>query len=82
MNKQILFLLFFLISFSANSQVPTNSISIIPQPAHILKGTDHFTFPKEVLIHAPDSPELLKTISILSERLSLPTGYRVTSAIS
>ena len=82
MNKQILFLLFFLISFTAISQVPTNTISIIPQPVHILKGTGHFTFPKEVLIHAPDSPELVKTISILSERLSLPTGNHVTFATS
>ncbi|WP_306551658.1 beta-N-acetylhexosaminidase [Daejeonella sp.] len=82
MNKQILFLLFFLISFNSTSQVPTNTISIIPQPVHILKGTGHFTFPKEVLIHAPDSPELVKTISILSERLSLPTGYQVSSANS
>ena len=82
MNKQILFLLFFLISFTAISQVPTNTISIIPQPVHILKGTGHFTFPKEVLIHAPDSPELVKTISILSERLSVPTGNHVTFATS
>ena len=82
MNKQILFLLFFLISFNSTSQVPTNTISIIPQPVHILKGTGHFTFPKEVLIHAPDSPELVKTISILSERLSLPTGNHVTFATS
>lgn len=82
MNKQILFLLFFLISFNSTSQVPTNTISIIPQPVHILKGTGHFTFPKEVLIHAPDSPELVKTISILSERLSLPTGNQVTFANS
>ena len=82
MNKQILFLLFFLISFTAISQLPTNTISIIPQPVHILKGTGHFTFPKEVLIHAPDSPELVKTISILSERLSLPTGNHVTFATS
>ena len=82
MNKQILFLLFFLISFNSTSQVPTNTISIIPQPVHILKGTGHFTFPTEVLIHAPDSPELVKTISILSERLSLPTGNHVTFATS
>ena len=82
MNKQILFLLFFLISFNSTSQVPTNTISIIPQPGQILKGTGHFTFPKEVLIHAPDSPELVKTISILSERLSLPTGNHVTFATS
>ena len=82
MNKQILFLLFFLISFTAISQLPTNTISIIPQPVHILKGTGHFTFPTEVLIHAPDSPELVKTISILSERLSLPTGNHVTFATS
>ncbi len=82
MNKQILFLLFFLLSFSANSQVTTNSISIIPQPAHILKGTGHFTFPKEIFIHAPDSPELVKTISILSERLSLPSGNHVNFATS
>ncbi len=82
MNKQILFLLFFLISFNSTSQVPTNTISIIPQPVHILKGTGHFTFPKEVLIHAPDSPELVKTISILSQRLSLPTGNHVTFATS
>ena len=82
MNKQILVLLIFLISFNSTSQVPTNTSSIIPQPVHILKGTGHFTFPKEVLIHAPDSPELVKTISILSERLSLPTGNHVTFATS
>jgi len=79
MKKIIHFLFFFLISISAISQIRTNSISIIPQPVSMLKGTGHFTLPKNILIHSPDSPELLQTISILTERISLPTGYHVTS---
>jgi len=82
MKKIINFFFFILFSFSANSQIQTNSISIIPQPAHVLKGSGHFTFPKEISIHASDSPELLNTISILRERISLPTGYHVTSVFS
>ncbi|SDL81579.1 hexosaminidase [Daejeonella rubra] len=82
MKKIIHFLFFFLISISAISQIQTNTISIIPQPVYMLKGTGHFTLPKNILIHAPDSPELFQTISILSERISLPTGYHVSSVTS
>ena len=82
MNKFFYFLFFFLISFSTIGQIKTNGISIIPQPVHMLKGTGHFSLPKDILVYSSDSPEILKSFSILSDRISRPTGYRVTSVNS
>jgi hexosaminidase len=78
MKQNICFLFLLLISFYATSQVKTVEIAIIPQPVYILKGTGHYSLPKNILIHAPDSPELLQIFSTLSERISLPTGYHVS----
>ena len=79
MNKLVYFLFFFLISFSTIGQIQTDGISIIPEPVHMLKGTGHFSLPKDILVYSSDSPEILKSFSILSDRISRPTGYRVTS---
>ena len=70
-----------LISFNAFSQTPSG-ISIIPQPVSLVKGAGHFTLPKSVIIEAADIPDLKHTVSILRERLSEPTGYRVISVNS
>ena len=82
MNKLVYFIFFFLISFSTIGQIQTHGISIIPQPVHLIKGTGHFSLPKDILVYSSDSPEILKSFSILSDRISRPTGYRVTSVNS
>lgn len=79
MKISIQFLFCFLISFSTFSQSQTPGISIIPQPVHLQKGSGHFTLPKNVVIQAANSPELMQTVAFLRERLSVPTGYNVIS---
>ncbi len=78
----IQFLFCFLISFSTFSQSQTPGISIIPQPVHLQKGSGHFTLPKNVVIQAANSPELMQTVAFLRERLSVPTGYNVISLVN
>ncbi len=79
MKISIQFLFCFLISFNTFSQSQTPGISIIPQPVHLHKGSGHFTLPKNVVIQAANSPELMQTVAFLRERLSVPTGYNVIS---
>ncbi len=71
-----------LFSIDAFGQSHISEIAIIPQPVSIVKGTGHFTLPKNVIIQAADIPELTHTVALLRERLSEPTGYRVISVTS
>ena len=81
MKKTVQLLCCILISINAFSQSPSD-IAIIPQPVSIVKGTGHFTLPKNVIIQAANTPELAHTVALLRERLSEPTGYRVISVTS
>ncbi len=82
MKVTIQFIFLFLISFSAISQSKPQDISIIPQPVHMQKGSGHFTLPKNIVIQAPNVPELRETVAFLRERMSVPTGYHVVSVSS
>ncbi|MHB1178383.1 MAG: beta-N-acetylhexosaminidase [Daejeonella sp.] len=81
MKKTVQLICCLLISVNAFGQ-SASGIAIIPQPVSIVKGAGHFTLPKNVIIQAPNSPELSTAIATLRERLSEPTGYRVISVNS
>ena len=75
------FFLYVFISIQTFGQSATeDNFSIIPQPVELKKKTGHFILPKNIIIQASNSPELVQTIAFLKEKLSLPTGYHVTSA--
>lgn len=56
----------------------TPAIALIPEPVNITLGNGRFTLPKEIVIAADNTNDLGHTISFLSERLSVPTGYTVS----
>lgn len=65
------------VAFSQNS---TSGIAIIPEPVSIVKNTGVFELPKNITIEAGSQPELKQVISVLKNRLSVPTGMPVSVA--
>ncbi|HVZ95489.1 MAG TPA: family 20 glycosylhydrolase [Chitinophagaceae bacterium] len=59
-----------------------SSIAIIPEPVSITENAGTFTLPKEVSVNAPANADLRETIEFLKNRLSVPTGYTVTTGNS
>lgn len=57
----------------------SSSIAIIPAPVSLVKLQGHFILPKNVIIQAPAGVEHKQTVSFLTERLSVPTGYEVST---
>jgi hexosaminidase len=55
-----------------------SSIAIIPAPASVIEGTGSFILPKNITIEAPSAPEMKQVIWTLKDRLSVPTGNKVT----
>ncbi|RZJ79229.1 MAG: beta-N-acetylhexosaminidase, partial [Flavobacterium sp.] len=54
-------------------------IAIIPEPVTLIKQTGHFVLPNNIVIQAGKNPELIQTVAFLKERLSIPTGYYVST---
>ena len=54
------------------------NISIIPEPAKINKSQGHFILPSVITVSAGDNQGLKTALADLTERLTIPTGYRVT----
>ncbi|WP_345253853.1 beta-N-acetylhexosaminidase [Flaviaesturariibacter amylovorans] len=76
--KQLFLLLFILIAADASFAQSSDSIAIIPEPVSIKKGKGQFVLPKHVVIEAPAMEALKTTVAFLKERLSAPTGARVS----
>lgn len=53
-------------------------VAIIPEPVSVQTKTGRFVLPKTVTIQAPAGEAMGATVSFLKERLSVPTGYKVT----
>lgn len=71
----LLFLCFVcLISFGQNGKT---GIAIIPEPVTLVENQGHFTLPQNIAIEAPAKKELEQAVTLLKERLSIPTGYSV-----
>ncbi|WP_113662856.1 beta-N-acetylhexosaminidase [Pedobacter nanyangensis] len=56
-----------------------SEIAIIPEPVTVIKQEGHFILPQSILIQATKPTELKQAINFLQERLSIPTGYFVSS---
>ena len=78
--RKIIFLfisvLFQLFSFAQEN------ISIIPEPVKIMKTQGHFILPASISIKADDDPALKTSLTELTNRLTIPTGCRVTETNS
>ena len=65
--------------FSASfAQSSDTSISIIPEPVSVVRGSGFFTLPATLGIELPDKPELAAVKTMLKDRFSIPTGSSVT----
>jgi len=76
MKKLFLLLCTFLVSLTSFSQ--TNSIAIIPEPVTWSKKNGQFVLPQNVVIEASSKPEMKQVVAFLRDRLSTPTGSKVT----
>lgn len=79
--KTPLFILYLALScFTAISQ--TSPIAIIPEPVSVERTNGTFVLPDNIIIEAPQLKELETTMSFLKERLTVPTGSKLTSVQS
>jgi hexosaminidase len=56
----------------------TKTIAIIPEPVSVKASNGVFTLPKSILIEAGSQPQLAQTVNFLKDRLSVPTGSKVS----
>src|SRR5947199_3768755 len=56
----------------------TKTVAIIPEPVSVKATSGVFTLPKNIIIEAGSQPQLSQTIAILRERLTVPTGSKVS----
>ena len=55
-----------------------DSIAIIPEPVSVKKSRGSFSLPQSITIEAPLTDQLKSTLAFLKERLSVPTGAKVS----
>ena len=55
-----------------------DSIAIIPEPVSVKKSRGNFSLPQSITIEAPLTDQLKSTLAFLKERLSVPTGAKVS----
>ncbi|RYD93759.1 MAG: beta-N-acetylhexosaminidase, partial [Sphingobacteriales bacterium] len=77
MKKFITLLLVMAAGYSAVAQ-SSDSIAIIPEPVSLKKGKGIFRLPQNIVLEAPATRTLKSTVSFLKERLTVPTGYKVS----
>ncbi len=58
--------------------VHAQKISIIPEPVSVKPSTGTFKLPENITLDAPSGKEVDQTISFLTDRLTKPTGYKIT----
>jgi len=57
-----------------------SEIAIIPEPVQITKNAGYFTLPQNIVIETVENTHLKQTLVFLQERLSIPTGSKVSVA--
>ena len=72
--KTLLFLLLFFTTSVLHAQ--TNPLPLIPQPVSVQKGAGSYTLPRAAVI-GYDKPEAGRVAEMLTQKLSIPTGYAV-----
>lgn len=78
MKKLLGFLCLSAIAFHSFSQTKDGGIAIIPEPVTLTKKAGEYVLPKRVVIVSSTQPEMKQVITLLRERLSIPTGAKVT----
>jgi hexosaminidase len=78
MKKAFVFWLSVLLYNATQAQTSEAPISIIPEPANLLRTPGFFFLSPNILIEAPSDPSLRDALAAFRERLSLPTGYSVS----
>ena len=58
--------------------VHAQKISIIPEPVSVKPSNGTFKLPANITLDAPSGREVDQTISFLTDRLTKPTGYKIT----
>ena len=77
MKKNFVLFLVCFTAFSSFAQ-PADAIAIIPEPVSIKKGSGSYTLPNNIIVEAPQVNELKTTLDFLKERLTVPTGFKVS----
>lgn len=78
MQKTLVIFLCCMQVFNVRSQVAQQAVSIIPEPVKMVHNSGQFQLPASILIEAPDLPVMQTTFNLLKQRLSVPTGYKVS----
>lgn len=58
--------------------VHAQKIYIIPEPVSVKPSNGTFKLPANITLDAPSGKEVDQTVSFLTERLTKPTGYKIT----
>lgn len=82
MKFNIQFLFCFFIAVKTFSQAINPEIAIIPKPVQMLVGTGHFNLDGNITVYSSPSPELAQIITFLMDRLTVPTGFRISSTVN
>src|SRR5436190_23390142 len=77
MKKIVLFFITMNVCLAALSQ-SNQEIAIIPEPVKITKTSGSFTLPENIVIETVETTHLKQAVVFLQERLSIPTGYKVS----
>ena len=77
MKKIILLCLITVCVFSSFAQKKTDSISIIPEPVKMTRGSGNFMLPENLTISIPNNPELKQTSADILSKLRA-TGKKVS----
>jgi hexosaminidase len=78
MKKLLGLLCLSVIAFHSFSQSKDGGIAIIPEPVALTKKAGEYVLPKRVVIVSSTQPQMNQVITLLRERLSIPTGAKVT----
>ncbi len=55
-------------------------VAIIPAPVELTQNTGYFILPGNIIIQTAKTAELTQAVAQLQERLSVPTGFKVSLA--
>lgn len=78
MKKFFLLLTLQYLCLHAFSQAKTPEISILPEPAYIVKTSGNYTLPKSIFIEADGNREVNDVADKLAMKLEVATGYNAT----
>jgi hexosaminidase len=78
MKKILGLLCLSIIAFHSFGQARDGGIAIIPEPVTLTKKAGEYILPKKIIIVSSTQPEMKQVVTLLRERLSIPTGAKVT----